>query len=206
MKKFIREWGVFILIVIALLLSRVFIWSLVVVDGHSMDPTLADKERLVMVKVGDPQRFDIVVAHEDNPGQDIVKRVIGLPGDTITFDNDQLTINGKKYDEPYLAEFKKQFDNGTLAQTYGAFPLNKNLTEANRDYFVSLAKNNKAFTVSASQEANFTVKVPEGQYFLMGDDRTVSADSRVVGAFKRKDITGIVKLRIWPLNKISYLG
>lgn len=50
MMKFLKEWGLFLFIIIAILLSRVFLWSLVVVDGHSMDPTLADKERLVIVK------------------------------------------------------------------------------------------------------------------------------------------------------------
>lgn len=50
MMKFLKEWGLFLFIIIAILLSRVFLWSLVVVDGHSMDPTLADKERLVIVE------------------------------------------------------------------------------------------------------------------------------------------------------------
>lgn len=48
MMKFLKEWGLFLFIIIAILLSRVFLWSLVIVDGHSMDPTLADKERLLL--------------------------------------------------------------------------------------------------------------------------------------------------------------
>ena len=98
MMKFLKEWGLFLFIIIAILLSRVFLWSLVVVDGHSMDPTLADKERLVIVKKSTINRFDIVVAKEetaDGSTKDIVKRVIGMPGDTIKFDHDQLTINNK---------------------------------------------------------------------------------------------------------------
>lgn len=63
--KFLKEWGLFLFIIIAILLSRVFLWSLVVVDGHSMDPTLADKERLVIVRKSTINRFDIVVAKEE---------------------------------------------------------------------------------------------------------------------------------------------
>ena len=60
MKSFIKEWGLFIAIIIIAVLSRMFIWSVVVVDGHSMDPNLADKERLIIVKTAKINRFDIV--------------------------------------------------------------------------------------------------------------------------------------------------
>lgn len=117
MMKFLKEWGLFLFIIIAILLSRVFLWSLVVVDGHSMDPTLADKERLVIVRKSTINRFDIVVAKEetaDGSTKDIVKRVIGMPGDTIKFDHDQLTINNKVYPENYLKDYQKQLADGQL--------------------------------------------------------------------------------------------
>ena len=113
MMKFLKEWGLFLFIIIAILLSRVFLWSLVVVDGHSMDPTLADKERLVIVRKSTINRFDIVVAKEetaDGSTKDIVKRVIGMPGDTIKFDHDQLTINNKVYPENYLKDLNRAFN------------------------------------------------------------------------------------------------
>ncbi|MCC9845347.1 signal peptidase I, partial [Streptococcus agalactiae] len=98
MKEFIKEWGVFILILSLFLLSRIFLWQFVKVDGHSMDPTLADKEQLVVLKQTKINRFDIVVANEEEGGQKkkIVKRVIGMPGDVIKYKNDTLTINNKK--------------------------------------------------------------------------------------------------------------
>lgn len=208
MIKFLKEWGIFLLVIVAIILSRIFIWSLVIVDGHSMDPTLADKERLAIVKTSSIDRFDIVVAKEETSTgdtKDIVKRVIGMPGDVIKFNNDKLTINNKVYSETYLNNFHKQLANGTLAETYGAYPLTNSLTEQNRNLFVSLAENTKAFTTDSTGNPSFTVTVPQGEYFLMGDNRVVSQDSRAVGTFKRSAIIGEAKLRIWPLNKISLL-
>ncbi|MGY3736960.1 signal peptidase I [Lactococcus taiwanensis] len=208
MIKFLKEWGIFLLVIVAIILSRIFIWSLVIVDGHSMDPTLADKERLAIVKTSSIDRFDIVVAKEETSTgdtKDIVKRVIGMPGDVIKFNNDKLTINNKVYSETYLNNFHKQLANGTLAETYGAYPLTNSLTEQNRNLFVSLAENTKAFTTDSTGNPSFTVTVPQGEYFLMGDNRVVSQDSRAVGTFKRSAIIGEAKLRIWPVNKISLL-
>ena len=102
-KSFFKEWGSFILIITLVALSRLFLWRNVSVEGHSMDPTLADGEVLFVVKHLPIDRFDIVVAHEEDGNKDIVKRVIGMPGDTIRYESDKLYINGQETDEPYLA-------------------------------------------------------------------------------------------------------
>ena len=85
-----------------------------------MDPTLANGEVLFVVKHLPINRFDIVVAHEDDGNKDIVKRVIGMPGDTIRYENDKLYINGQETDEPYLAEYLKRFkeDKKTVAHPF----------------------------------------------------------------------------------------
>ncbi|HAP15830.1 signal peptidase I [Lactococcus muris] len=210
--RFLKEWGIFLTIITLAILSRIFIWSLVVVDGHSMDPTLADKQRLVLIKTASINRFDIVVAKETESinGQtetkDVVKRVIGMPGDEIKFDNDQLYINGQKTDEPYLADFKKQLSDGELEKTYQNYALTSELSEANRAYFVQLAQQSQAFTTDTTGNPTFSIKVPEGEYLLLGDNRIVSRDSRAVGTFKRSEIVGRTVFRIWPLNKISTLN
>lgn len=205
MKAFIKEWGIFITIIALAILSRIFIWAPVAVDGHSMDPTLADKERLVIIKTATINRFDIVVAKEGD--KNIVKRVIGMPGDVISYNNDQLTINGKKYDEPYLADFKAQLASGQLEKTYGSYPLTSSLSSADRSNFVSLAQKTQAFTTDTNTgNPTFTVTVPKGEYYLMGDNRVVSRDSRAVGVFPRSEIVGEAKLRIWPLSKIGFMN
>lgn len=196
--KLLKEWGPFALFIIVMLLLRVYVWQPVIVEGHSMDPTLADKERLVIIRTASIKRQDIVVAKElnkeTNETKNIVKRVIGLPGDTISFDNDVLTVNGKVVKEPYLADYQKAFASDHLQKTYH-----------DNTFFQSLAQNANAFTLSDNGQTTFTIKVPKGEYFLMGDNRLVSQDSRKVGTFPKSDIVGEVKLRIWPLKKIGLL-
>lgn len=194
--KFLKEWGPFILFVLVLGLSRLFLWQPVKVDGHSMDPTLADGERLIVLDHTKINRFDIVVAKETEDGQtkEIVKRVIGMPGDTITYNDDTLHINGKEVDEKYLDEYKQAFDDDQLQDIY-----------AYNSLFQELAEKADAFTTDSDGNTEFTVKVPKGEYYLMGDDRIVSKDSREVGTFPKSSIVGEVKFRFWPLSKIGFI-
>lgn len=194
MKQFTKEWGPFILFLIALGLVRLFLIQPVSVDGHSMDPTLADGERLIVLRTAKIDRFDIVVAKEKegNKTKEIVKRVIGLPGDTITYKDDVLYVNGKKTDEPYLDKYQKAFEDDNLQDIYSYNTL-----------FQQLAENSDAFTTAKDGSTEFTIKVPKNQYFLLGDDRIVSKDSREVGSFKKSAIVGEVKFRFWPLSKIG---
>ncbi|MBY5034346.1 signal peptidase I [Streptococcus gallolyticus] len=195
MKYFLKEWGLFTLILTLFILSRLFIWSPVTVDGHSMDPTLLDQEKLLMVKTTSINRFDIVVASElDEEGKEklIVKRVVGMPGDTIRYENDALYVNDKKVEESYLADYKALFAKDKLQSTYSY-----------NSYFQKLAQQANYFTQDATGNANFTVTVGRGEYFLLGDDRIVSQDSRAVGNFKKADIKGEIVFRFWPFSRFG---
>ncbi|HFI0702158.1 TPA: signal peptidase I [Streptococcus suis] len=192
---FLAEWGTLILFMIALFASRYFLWDPVSVDGHSMDPTLQHQEKLVMLKTTAIDRFDIVVASEtDSNGKEklIVKRVVGMPGDTIRYENDVLYINDQEVDEPYLDEYLAAFQTDKLQEEY-----------AYNKQFQAVAQAAQAFTQDANGYVDFTVTVPEGQYYLMGDDRLVSLDSRSVGTFSRENIKGEVVFRMWPFNRIG---
>ncbi len=193
---FLKEWGLFILIITSIILSRIFLWTPVRVDGHSMDPTLADNEYLLVINKLPINRFDIVVASETENGKtkEIVKRVIGLPGDTIQYENDTLYINGKKTDEPYLKEYIKKFKEDKLQSTYTGKGF-----EENGELFRQMAQSAQAFTVDQDGSATFTKKLLDDEYLLLGDDRIVSKDSRQVGAFKKDQIKGEAVLRLWPL-------
>lgn len=194
MKHFIKEWGPFTLFLILFGLSRLFLWQAVKVDGHSMDPTLAHGERLIVLNQARIDRFDIVVAREEENGQkkEIVKRVVGMPGDTIAYNDDTLYINGKKTDEPYLVNYLKEFKKDKLQKTY-----------AYNSLFQQLAETSDAFTTNAEGQTRFEISVPEGEYLLLGDDRIVSRDSREVGSLKKEKLIGEVKARFWPLNKMT---
>lgn len=196
MKRFLKEWGFFLLFLTVFLLSRWFIWFPVTVEGHSMDPTLTDRERLIVIKTAHLDRFDVVVADETDNGvkKQVVKRIIGIPGDTITYDNDVLTINGEEIKEDYLTDYLERYQADKLQETYSYNP-----------YFQNLAKNSKAFTHDATGNTQFTVTIPEGHYYLLGDDRLVSKDSRAVGTFATEQLVGEVKFRYWPFTEIGVL-
>ena len=195
-RSFLKEWALFGLIIGGIILSRIYLWTPVRVDGHSMDPTLADSEYLLVINKLPIDRFDIVVASETENGKtkEIVKRVIGLPGDTIEYKNDVLYINGKETDEPYLKEYIQKFKEDKLQSTYSGKGF-----EENGDLFRQMAQIAEAFTVDKDGSAAFTKKLLDDEYLLLGDDRIVSKDSRQVGAFKKDQIKGEAVLRLWPL-------
>lgn len=196
MKNFWKEWGGTFLTLLLIVLSWLFIWVNVQVDGHSMDPTLTHGDRLFVLKVTPIDRFDVVVAKEtDQTGQEkkIVKRVIGLPGDTITYKNDVLFINDEIVEETYLKDYLEQFQADKLQKTYQY-----------NSFFQQEALNSDAFTtMERGQVTEFSVTMAEDEYYLLGDNRIISSDSREVGNFNKKDIIGEVIFRFWPLKSIG---
>ena len=195
-RSFLKEWALFGLIIGGIILSRIYLWTPVRVDGQSMDPTLADSEYLLVINKLPIDRFDIVVASETENGKtkEIVKRVIGLPGETIEYKNDVLYINGKETDEPYLKDYIQKFKEDKLQSTYSGKGF-----EENGELFRQMAQIAEAFTVDKDGSATFTKKLLDDEYLLLGDDRIVSKDSRQVGAFKKEQIKGEAVLRLWPL-------
>ena len=191
----IVSWIVTILIaVVAALLIRSFIFEPVRVDGSSMDDTLANGEIMFVTKYdysttwlslpwqdnaakqtmprinfgGDPKRFDVVICRYPGRGDtNFVKRVVGLPGDTIRLENGYLYVKEPgqeeevKYEEPYISD---EYRKGPL-NTFNAYT------------------------------------VPEGKYFVMGDHRNNSNDSRSVGAIERSMIVGHVRQVVYPFSE-----
>ncbi|HLR68066.1 signal peptidase I [Virgibacillus alimentarius] len=158
------EWikAIVIAIVIAFLL-RNFVFATSIVDGDSMAPTLENGERVVFNKfsylIGDPEHGDIVIIQR--PQKNYVKRIIGLPGETIEIVNHDIYINGKKYEENFVNKEAKM-----LTGNFGP------------------------------------IKIPEGSYFVMGDNRAISKDSRNgLGFISRDDIIGRSEFIIFPFNE-----
>lgn len=173
-------------------LLRTFVFSPVVISGHSMDPTLHDGERVIAYKLAKVKRFDIVTLQApDNPKEEYVKRVIGLPGDTIQMKDDQLYINGRKYNEPFLDDYENKLKAGTLASQYPA---------AYREVVENAKTFTNNFTLATLASTNGQVKVPKDHYFVMGDNRLISKDSRYFGFVKASAIEGVVEFAYWPLK------
>ena len=187
MKEFLKNWGTFIFVILFFLGLRLFVITPVSVQGHSMDPTLADGQKLITLKLYTIKRFDIVTTQEpDDLTRVAVKRVIGLPGDTVAMKDDVLSVNGEVVEESYLQTYQQKFATDKLQEEY-----------AYDDYFQSLAERAVSFT------ENFSYVVPEGSYFVMGDNRLVSKDSRSFDPVDESLIKGEVFLRYWPLDEIS---
>ena len=161
------------------ILFNVFVQR-VQVSGHSMDPTLTTNEELFALKHVPIDRFDIVVAKEKTDDENIfiIKRVIGLPGDTVEYKKDQLYVNGKKMNEPYLDSFKEKLKDGSLIDYFTKINSNYANFDFNTDYL----------TVDSSGNDSFKVTLKSNEYFLLGDDRPISKDSRAVGPIKKSDI------------------
>lgn len=166
-----------VLIVIAV---RSFFLGNYIVDGPSMMPTLHNGDRLIVTKMSyrwaQIKRFDVVIFHA-TAKDDYVKRVIGLPGDTICYRRDQLYINNRPVSEPFLNTLKKESRSGMLTWDFTL----KSLTGVTR--------------------------VPEGKLWVMGDNRRNSFDSRLLpGHFiSESKVIGKVDLRYWPWRSFGLI-
>lgn len=176
--EWVKPLSIAILLVVII---RNFIFSPILVDGESMMPTLQHQDRMVVTKFGEPERFDIVVFHATEE-KDYIKRVIGLPGDTIEYKNDVLYINGKAYEEPYLNKYKAELENTTIGG-----PLTENFT---------------------LMDKIGVEKVPEGTLFVMGDNRRNSIDSRHphIGVIPMDKIIGKTNIIYWPIKDVKFVN
>lgn len=129
------------------------------VKQDSMQPTFDDGNRVLCVKlISDPNRGDIVI-FKTNEGENYIKRIIGLPGETIKIQDGEIYINGKKQKQTY--------------------------TKDNRT------------------GGNIECKIPDDEYFVLGDNREVSIDSRDFGTIKREQIKLKVVLSLLPPKKVE---
>ncbi|TQR17415.1 signal peptidase I [Psychrobacillus soli] len=178
-KNELWEWSKALLIAFGLAaIIRFFLFTPIVVDGESMMPTLQNGDRMVVNKigymVGKPDRYDIVVFHAPEQ-KNYIKRVIGLPGDHVEFNNDQLFINGKKLPEPYLEQYKSEINEGTLTDD---------------------------FTLEDITQKH---EIPEGYIFVMGDNRRYSKDSRHIGLVAIDEVIGSTNFVFWPMDDIGFV-
>ena len=150
-----------ILTVITYLLVRTFLFETYRVVGQSMEQTLEQDQRLIVSKLSyrlhEPQRGDIIVFRDPNdPTRNLIKRVIGLPGEVLEIRTGQVYINGQPLEEGYLG--------------------------------------------SRSTRSEPQVPIPAGFYFVMGDNRNNSSDSRSWGVLDAGKIVGKASFTYWPVR------
>lgn len=160
----------FLAVLVIALLVVTFIGQRTIVDGSSMEPTLSDKDNLIVDKITyrfkEPQRFDVVVfPYKGSKRTYYIKRIIGLPGETVQIlDDGTILINNEALDEKYGNDVIKKAGRASSPITLG-----------------------------------------EDEYFVMGDNRNNSQDSRFedVGNIKKSDLTGRAWMRIFPFKKFG---
>lgn len=209
----IKEYAVlFLLVIIISVTIQTFIISTFKVNGDSMTPTLESNETMMMYKLGTPNRFDVVVIESPdviyeydstgnikndlfgNPVRRLyIKRIIGMPGDTLFYKDDQLYINDERYDEPYLDKQRAQISGKYMADS----TLEEYMHYARRT-IPNLPQEN---TVLADKQGKKVI--PDGYYFVLGDNRLYSKDSQEYGLVKQELIKGIAILRFYPLDRIG---
>jgi len=163
--KFIKELIPYIVIIIVVALIRTYIITPVIVVGDSMVPTLKENQILLLNKIdyklNEIERNDIVVIKLGK--SEIIKRVIGLPGENIEYRNNTLYIDGH--------ESKTEYDFDT-----------------------------EDFTLKSICNCE---SIPQDKYLVLGDNRMVSSDSRIIGLIDKKDIEGSAHISIWPIKTVK---
>ena len=139
-----------------------------------------------IIDIGDPQRGDVFVfRYPKNPSIDYIKRVVGLPGDTIQYENKILYINGKPMPQTPEGTYTGV---GSGAQMTGAYRRVENLDGVEHDILVHPLAPNLAMGCNVLR--NGPITVPEGHYFAMGDNRDNSNDSRCWGLVPDENLVG----------------
>lgn len=169
-------------LIIALLI-KTYWFTLVRVDGTSMEPNLVNNERVFVFKTEKIHRGSVIVfdAYGEDPSatsdKDYVKRVIGMPGDTVSAVNGVIKVNGKKINQNYISELEQ--------------------TETNTINNVGNWNNLKELGTRQDWQRKIVTKVPKGEYFVLGDHRSVSNDSRYWGFVSKDKVLGVVKVPFW---------
>lgn len=165
MKKIIKEAIPYLVIIIVVVLIRMYVVTPVIVVGDSMVPTLEEKQILLLNKINykfnEIERYDVVVIKVGK--SEIIKRVIGLPGENIEYRNNTLYIDGHEEKSEY------NFDTDD-------------------------------FNLESICNCD---KIPQDKYLVLGDNRMVSSDSRIIGLIDKEDILGRTKVSIWPMKKVK---
>ena len=160
MKDKIKEIIPYVIILIIVILLKQYVFTTVKVNGSSMYPTLHDKDVMVLDKLSyrfsDIERFDIVVV--DIETTKLIKRVIGLPNETIEYKDNVLYINGKIVEDKYRNDDME----------------------------------------------DFTYDLGSDEYFVVGDNRDDSIDSRVLGSVGRHQIMGKTKITLFPITRFGF--
>jgi signal peptidase I len=180
-RRTILEYVVLAVVAIAVaLLIQAFLVKPYRIPSPSMEDTLLVGDRVLVDRISwrfsEPARGEIIVFHSHGLGPVLIKRIVGMPGDTLSLRDGAMYVNGQRLAEPYARRV-----DGRPAPT-------------------------EPFDTGLPWSLQQPYKVPAGSYFLMGDNRTDSKDSRDFGPVTRDQLVGRAFARYWPPGRIGGLG
>lgn len=164
----------FVFAVFIIILIFIFLFRIVTVDGSSMYSTLEDKDRVIISHLNyTPKNDDIVVVNSSVLNKTLIKRCIGIQGDTVKIDYNTNTVyvNGKAVSNEHIDS--TMIDKGMFDPAYKI------------------------------DDKIYEYKVPENSIFVMGDNRNNSTDSRSIGFISNDDVMGHVIFRLYPFGKFG---
>lgn len=161
MKKIKKIWrNKFFIIITLFCFLKIFFIDFVTIHGKSMENTMFNGDKVLVLKLFNINRFDIVVLNSEDKTKLYIKRVIGLPGDKIEFKEQKLYINDIFVDETYIKDDSKM-----------------------KDLVID--------------------RVPDNSYFVLGDNRNHSKNSRTIGFIDKKDIILKPIFNFWPFDRLK---
>ncbi len=156
--KFIKSMVPYVVIIVVVVLIRTFLATPVKVNGESMYPTLKGGEVMLLSRISDIKRYDIVVLKVPEEDGELIKRVIGMPGEKIEIMDSKIYINGKVIDDEY------------------GYGVTYNINE---------------------------ITLGDDEYFVLGDNRLISLDSRKFGPIKKENIKGTTNFILYPFKSFG---
>ena len=159
-KNWVLEIVPYIIVIVVVLLIKKYLVTPIRVNGSSMEDTLYNNDYMILNEINHKikgiKRFDIVVIKSD--GEYLIKRVIGLPGEKIRYEDNKLYINGKYVEEKFKHKQTMDIDE---------------------------------------------IEVPKGEYYVLGDNRVNSTDSRIIGTIPLKEIKGTTSFTVYPFDRFG---
>ena len=159
-KNWVIEIMTYIIVIVVVLLIKKYLVTPIRVNGPSMEDTLYNNDYMILNEINHKikgiKRFDIVVIKSD--GEYLIKRVIGLPGEKIRYEDNKLYVNDKYVEENFKHKQTMDIDE---------------------------------------------IEIPKGEYYVLGDNRVNSTDSRIIGTIPLKEIKGTTKFTVYPFDRFG---
>lgn len=177
-KELIKNFVEMVLVVVITYVVFTYIIKPIRIEGSSMMSTVANQDMALVdaigLKMNGVERFDVVLVESNRLNETLIKRVIGLPNETIEYREDCLYVNGVYVEENFLDDIF----------------MNESKQMYNTTYFTN----------------DFKIKLGEGEYFVLGDNRLNSKDSRMLGSFKITEFIGKNGFVIYPFDHFGWIN